>query len=119
MNKVSLESSIKRIWGNNCLAYELLNQGNLSINHEVMPPYTSEVQHYHASKNQFFYCLHGPLTIEAEGETFVLNQYEGFYVKANVSHVAKNLTHTSITFLVISDTNTIDRIEGDSDNEGN
>jgi mannose-6-phosphate isomerase-like protein (cupin superfamily) len=111
MNKITLTDEIKRVWGENCFAYELLEQPNLHIHHEIMQPNTSESKHYHINKNQYFYCLDGQLTIEVDNKIFKLNKFEGLYVRAMQPHIAKNLENNTICFLVISDNNVADRVE--------
>ncbi|WP_375468011.1 hypothetical protein [uncultured Nostoc sp.] len=35
------------LWGNNCDGWHLVKQLELSVIHELMPPGTFEVRHYH------------------------------------------------------------------------
>ncbi|MCC2625072.1 MAG: Mannose-6-phosphate isomerase [Burkholderiales bacterium] len=110
MGKITLGNIIKRIWGDNCSAYDLLNEPNLSIIHEIMPTNTSEVKHYHKDRNQFFYCLEGVLTVEVDDKIHILGQYEGIYIKAQSPHVIKNQNNIPVEFLAISDNNSKDKI---------
>jgi mannose-6-phosphate isomerase-like protein (cupin superfamily) len=109
--KISKETGEHYIWGSNCDGWRLMNQENLSIIHERMPPGTKEAKHFHNKSRQFFFILIGQAVIEISGELHILNQLEGIEVPQQTPHQIFNKSNESIEFLVISQpTTTGDRI---------
>lgn len=46
-------------WGDNCLAWPLMDHADVSVKEELMPPRTHEQPHRHRHARQFFYVLAG------------------------------------------------------------
>lgn len=108
----SRETAPPVAWGDGCEAWALHDDKALSMKHERMPPYTSEVRHVHETAQQFFFVLSGALKLEVDGEAFVLRDHEGLSVPPRVAHQAINDSSGAVTFLVISTPTTDgDRIE--------
>ncbi|WP_017150237.1 cupin domain-containing protein [Bacillus bingmayongensis] len=65
--KISKQSA-EHYRGDKCDGWRLVNQNDLSVIHERMPPNTSEVRHYHTKSRQFFFVLIGTATLEIDGQ---------------------------------------------------
>jgi mannose-6-phosphate isomerase-like protein (cupin superfamily) len=89
-------------WGDCCDGWHLVKTPNLSVIEELMPPGTSERRHYHLHALQFFYVLDGALTLEIEGQTFVLHAGEGIEVAPRQPHQAFNRSASPVRMLVTS-----------------
>jgi mannose-6-phosphate isomerase-like protein (cupin superfamily) len=61
-------------------------QAQLSVIHELMPPRTSELRHYHQRSQQFFFILSGKVTLEIGGYRQVIFKHEGVEVSPHVAH---------------------------------
>jgi mannose-6-phosphate isomerase-like protein (cupin superfamily) len=88
--------------GTDCDGWHLLKTPALSVIEELMPPGTSERRHYHHHARQFFYVLDGILTLEIEGQDFVLQAGEGIEVSPGQPHQAFNRSGGSVRMLVTS-----------------
>jgi len=93
-------------WGDTlrepCDGWHLVRAPELSVIEECMPPGTSEVRHYHVRARQFFYVLSGELTIEVEGQDFVLRGGEGVEVAPGQRHQVMNRGEAGARMLVVS-----------------
>jgi len=89
-------------WGEKCRGWHLLNQENLSVIQEIMPPGTQEVMHKHEKSQQFFFILRGEATFIIEGKTYKIGEQEGIYIKPRIVHQIKNETTIDLELLVIS-----------------
>lgn len=67
-----------------------------------MPPGASEVRHHHAKARQFFYVLHGELTLEVAGIVHMLRKGTGLEIAPGVAHQALNQSAAAVEFLVVS-----------------
>ncbi|MEM7211200.1 MAG: cupin domain-containing protein [Pseudomonadota bacterium] len=109
---VSRDSVPQGSWGDGCDAWELLATPGLSVKHERMPSGTREVRHHHARAEQFFFVLSGVLSLEVEGETYLVEARHGIAVAPGRRHQAINSGDSAVDFLVISTPPTAaDRIE--------
>ncbi len=88
--------------GTDCDGWHLVKTPNLSVIEELMPPGASELRHYHLHSRQFFYVLDGTLTLEIEGQTFVLQTGEGIEVAPRQPHQAFNRSARPVRMLVTS-----------------
>jgi mannose-6-phosphate isomerase-like protein (cupin superfamily) len=88
--------------GIDCDGWHLVKTTGLSVIEELMPPGASERRHYHLHARQFFYVLDGVLTLEIDGQHFVLQAGEGLEVSPRQPHQAFNRTANSIRILVTS-----------------
>jgi len=89
-------------WGDGCDGWHLVQTVDLSVIEERMPPGASEVRHYHAKANQFFYVLRGCLSIEVAGNELRLNQGQGVHITAGEPHQVGNRAAVDAEFLVVS-----------------
>ena len=79
-----------------------MDDANLSVIKECMPPGTSEVRHHHQKAQQFFFILSGAASMEIEGETIRLSDGEGVHVPPGQRHQIRNESSDPVRFLVIS-----------------
>lgn len=100
--KKTIENSEKYSWGVNCWGWHLVNNVQLSVIQELMPPNTSEVKHKHLSAQQFFYILKGEATFDLDGEIALVKENEGIHIQRNQIHKIKNNGDKDLEFLVIS-----------------
>jgi len=89
-------------WGDNCDAWYLVNDEQLSVIEELMPPGAAEIRHLHQKAQQFFYLLTGEVLMEVEGETTLLSAGSGIRVLAGQRHHIRNPSSGPVRFLVIS-----------------
>lgn len=101
-NIISNRNAEHYLWGDRCDAWYLVKNDDLNIIEERMPPGTAEKRHYHHRARQFFYCIAGTLTIEIEGQDFVLHPGDGVEVAPMQQHQAKNLSNANVRFVVTS-----------------
>lgn len=99
---VSSDTTPPYPWGTGCLGWHLVQAGGLSVIEEEMPPGTEDVRHRHLRSLQFFYVLHGSLTIECEGVRHVVAPHSGMEVAPMTAHQVRNESDGDVDFLVIS-----------------
>jgi quercetin dioxygenase-like cupin family protein len=98
-------------WGADCDGWNLVDDKNLSVKQERMPPGASEQLHYHKEAQQFFYILKGIANLNVEGEVIELRQGEGLHIEAGKKHCIKNNGAEDVEFLLCSNPTTLmDRI---------
>ncbi|HEY1206905.1 MAG: cupin domain-containing protein [Bryobacteraceae bacterium] len=89
-------------WGDGCDGWRLVRTPTLSVIEERMPPGASEVRHYHRSATQFFYVLHGTLSIEVDEREQELSPGQGILIPAGQAHPVLNRSEEAAEFLVVS-----------------
>jgi mannose-6-phosphate isomerase-like protein (cupin superfamily) len=89
-------------WGNGCTGWHLVQNEQLGVIQETMPPGTAEVRHYHERAQQFFYVLRGQGTFELDGVILHLGPGEGVIVPPGQPHQLHNEAPEALEFLVIS-----------------
>jgi len=99
---VSQENAEHYRWGVDCDAWYLVNDEQLSVIEELMPPGSAEIRHYHKEAQQFFYILSGEVLMEVEGETSLLSAGTGIRVLPGKRHQIRNPSSGPVRFLVIS-----------------
>ena len=77
---VSRENAEHYRWGSDCDAWYLVNDEQLSVIEEFMPPGAAEIRHHHEKAQQFFYILSGEVMLEVEGQTTLLAAGSGLRV---------------------------------------
>src|ERR1700722_16583461 len=87
---VSRENAEHYRWGVDCDAWYLVNDEQLSVIEEFMPPGAAEIRHHHEKAQQFFYILSGEVIMEVEGETTLLQAGTGIRVMAGKRHQIRN-----------------------------
>jgi mannose-6-phosphate isomerase-like protein (cupin superfamily) len=76
--------------GVDCDGWHLVKTPDLSIIEELMPPGASEARHSHGAARQFFFVLDGELTLEVEGQQFLVEAGEGLEIAPGRRHQARN-----------------------------
>ncbi len=89
-------------WGEGCDGWHLVNQEQLSVIQERVPPGKGERRHYHTQSRQFFFVLEGVATLEADGKVFTAKEREGLEIPPAVPHLLRNDSNVDLVFLVIS-----------------
>src|SRR5579863_6525531 len=99
---VSRENAEHYRWGNDCDAWYLVNDDQLSVIEEVMPPGAAEIRHHHTRAQQFFFILSGEIMMEVEGETTLVSAGSGIRVLPGKKHQIRNPSSSPVRLLVIS-----------------
>jgi mannose-6-phosphate isomerase-like protein (cupin superfamily) len=99
------------LWGDNCDGWNFVDQQDLSVKMEKMPPFTSEASHYHEFARQFFFILRGVAVFETpEGRVTVAAQ-QGLEIAPLRHHRIINETEEDLEFILCSQPSTAgDRI---------
>lgn len=100
--KISKTNAGHYVWGQNCDGWHLMKTDDVSVIHERMPAFTSEVRHYHSKSAQFFFVLSGEAVMELEGERITLKRHEGLEIKPGQPHRMNNYSNEELEFIVIS-----------------
>ena len=95
-------------WGNNCEAWNFVDNTDISIKLESMPAGAEEVLHYHKQAQQFFYIVEGKAVFEVDDVILIVHQNEGLHVKAGQKHRIMNKEEKTLEFLVYSQPSTQD-----------
>ena len=95
------------IWGNNCKAWNFVDNKGLSIKCEEMPPKTEEVLHYHNYSQQFFYILKGKAVFEVDDVILIVHEGEGISIEPKQKHRIMNKEEEkTLEFLICSQPST-------------
>ena len=95
-------------WGNNCEAWNFVDDTDISIKLESMPAGAEEVLHYHKQAQQFFYIVEGKAVFEVDDVILIVHQNEGLLIKAGQKHRIMNKEEKTLEFLVYSQPSTKD-----------
>ena len=96
-------------WGNHCEAWTLLENKDLSVKIEKMPPGSEEVLHFHNQSQQFFYILNGRAIIEIDEVVLILHPGDGIPIQPGRRHRIMNKeAEELLEFLVCSHPSTTD-----------
>jgi mannose-6-phosphate isomerase-like protein (cupin superfamily) len=79
-----------------------VNDEQLSVIEEFMPPGAAEIRHHHQKAQQFFYILSGEVLLEVEGQTALLGPGSGMRVLPGKRHHIRNPSSVPVRFLVVS-----------------
>ncbi len=94
-------------WGNNCQVWTFVDNKDLSIKHEEMPPETEEVLHYHNYSQQFFYILKGKAVFEIDDVILIVHEGEGINIEPKQKHRVMNKDEEKpLEFIVCSQPST-------------
>jgi len=89
-------------WGDGCDGWRLLNQPDLSVIQERVPPGKGEAKHFHSKARQYFFILNGAATLEFDDSSITFGKGEGVHVMPGVHHRFVNAGPETVEFLVIS-----------------
>ncbi len=108
MKKVSRQEPLSHYhWGENCDGWNMVDEPNLSVKLEKMPPGTAEVLHYHRLARQFFFILKGTAHFEIDGKETVLSEQEGIQIEPGKKHRISNQSEDALEFLLSSQPSTV------------
>lgn len=93
-------------WGNNCEAWNFVDNKDVSIKLERMPPATEEVLHYHNQSQQFFYILKGKAVFEVDDVILIVHEGEGLSIEPRRKHRIMNKEEEMLEFIVCSQPST-------------
>lgn len=115
MKKVSKQEPLLHYhWGDNCDGWNLVEESNLSVKLEKMPPGTSEVLHYHRLARQFFFILKGNAHFEIDGKEISVAEQEGIQIEPGTKHRISNRSEQALEFILSSQPSTAgDRVQVD------
>lgn len=99
---VSRENAEHYRWGDDCDAWYLVKDPQLSVIEEFMPPGAAEIRHHHERAQQFFFILSGEVLMEMEGETTLVRAGSGIRVMPGKRHQIRNPSSVPVRLLVIS-----------------
>jgi mannose-6-phosphate isomerase-like protein (cupin superfamily) len=103
MNIVSPSHPLKHYrWGGHCDAWDLVDQPDLSVKMEKMPPHTGEQEHYHQRARQFFFILKGTASFQTEEGKIAVNAQEGLEIRPGLRHRILNEGPEDLEFLLCS-----------------
>lgn len=112
MDKINRQTAAHYAWGAGCEGWHLVQQPDMSVIYEHMPPGTSETRHFHRAIRQFFHVQFGELALEVQGKLHLLHAGDGLEVAPGQIHQAYNKGAGPVEFLVISNgVSRADRIE--------
>lgn len=97
----STSTTRPRPWGPGCLAWELVDAPGCRIVEEVMGPETSEQWHVHDWSGQFFYVLHGVLTLRTPGSQIDVAGGSGIEIDPGTPHQVANTSRLDVRFLAV------------------
>ncbi len=89
-------------WGDNCKAFNFVNNENLSVKLESMPGGTEEVLHFHSQSQQVFFIVKGRAVFEVDEIILIVHEGEGLHIEAGRRHRIMNKDNELLEFLVCS-----------------
>lgn len=99
-------------WGDGCEGWRLVDQPEMSVIEERMPPGTSEEAHYHERAQQYFHILAGEAEFELEGSVTMVSAGQGIRIPPGERHRVSNRGAEDLRFILTSVPSTRgDRIE--------
>jgi mannose-6-phosphate isomerase-like protein (cupin superfamily) len=102
-------------WGKAAMAWNLVDEENLSIKLEQMPDGEEEALHYHQHAHQFFFILKGKALFEIEGIRTQVMKEQGIHVRPKQKHRIMNKGGEDLQFILCSQPSTSgDRINLES-----
>lgn len=100
--KISKEEAEHYIWGAECNSWVFVDNSELSVKLESMPPNTKENAHFHNKASQFFYITKGEALFHINNDMVIVSTCEGISIPNNTIHFIENKSSETIDFLVIS-----------------
>jgi mannose-6-phosphate isomerase-like protein (cupin superfamily) len=89
-------------WREVCSGWTLVDQPDLHVVEERMPPGTFELRHVHGSTRQFYFVLQGRATVEAGAGRVEVAAMQGIEIPPLLEHQMRNESDADLEFLVIS-----------------
>ena len=99
-------------WGTGCEGWVYVNEKELSVKEESMPPHSSEKKHVHQHAQQFFYILSGEAVFEVNGSRQRVEKGAGIHILPGETHRILNEREEPLVFILCSQPNTLnDRVD--------
>lgn len=102
MSAINRDSAQHYNWGERCDGWILAPSSDLLVIQERMPAKSAEHRHFHSKARQFFFVLHGQLTMELDGIMHEVPAMSGIEIAPNRPHQARNDGESDVEFLVVS-----------------
>lgn len=93
-------------WGKDCEAWNFIDNDDISIKLERMPPGAEEILHYHKKAQQFFYITEGKAVFEVDEVILIVHQGEGVHIERGRKHRIMNKEEQTLEFIVYSQPST-------------
>jgi mannose-6-phosphate isomerase-like protein (cupin superfamily) len=107
MNPVSRLHPLKHyLWGEHCDGWNLVDNPELSVKMERMPPHTAEQEHFHRHARQFFFVLKGVAIFHTEEGRVELKEQEGLEIRPGLRHHIANEGEEDLEFILCSQPST-------------
>ena len=107
LGSVSRSHPLKHyLWGEQCDGWNLVDNPELSVKMERMPPHTAEQEHFHQFARQFFFILKGKAVFYTEEERVELNPQEGLEIRPGLRHRIENEGEEDLEFILCSQPST-------------
>lgn len=102
MNPIGKENAPAFTWREVCSGWTFVDQADLHVIEERMPPGTFELRHAHESTRQFYFVLRGKATVESGAGRVEVPAMHGIEIPPRLEHQMRNESSTDLEFLVIS-----------------
>jgi len=101
---ISKQNAPAFTWQGVCDGWTLLDDADLHVLQERMPPDTSELLHKHAHVRQVYFVLEGEATVDLDlvGRSESLGVGEALVIEPTTPHRISNRSPAALEFLVIS-----------------
>jgi mannose-6-phosphate isomerase-like protein (cupin superfamily) len=94
------------VWGNHCDGWNLVDNPDLSVKLERMPPHTAEQLHFHQRVRQFFFILKGTAIFETPEQRIELKAQQGLEIRPQLRHRILNEGEEDLEFILCSQPST-------------
>ncbi|HWK06501.1 MAG TPA: cupin domain-containing protein [Puia sp.] len=107
MNTVSRLHPLKHyVWGERCDGWNLVDNPELSVKMERMPPHTAEQEHFHQHACQFFFILKGVAVFYTPEGSIEVKEQEGLEIRPGLPHRIANESEEDLEFILCSQPST-------------
>ena len=104
---LSVNHSLKHYtWGEGCDGWNMVDEKELSVKLEKMPPCTAEQKHFHENAQQFFFILKGKAVFEIDDLRFVVKANHGIHIRPFQKHRVINESGIELEFILSSQPST-------------
>jgi mannose-6-phosphate isomerase-like protein (cupin superfamily) len=93
-------------WGSQCDGWNLVDNPDLSVKLERMPPHTAEQEHFHQKARQFFFILKGKAVFETEEGRIGIKAQQGLEIRPQLRHRILNEGEEDLEFILCSQPST-------------
>ena len=94
------------LWGDHCDGWNLVDNPDLSVKMERMPPHTAEQLHFHQRARQFFFILKGTAVFQTEEGRIEVKAQQGLEIRPQLHHRILNEREEDLEFILCSQPST-------------